>query len=81
MGLKFIAIIGTAALLGGCGTMNTQNEWYNASGPAYGDAPGDPCIRCGEDWIFIPNEPLAAIKAPQRRTGFDWTPGQEFPSY
>ena len=32
---------------------------------------GDPCIRCGEDFEFTPNETNAAINMAERM-GFDW---------
>ena len=31
-----------------------------------GYAPQDPCIRCGESWVMLPNEDMAALKISQR---------------
>jgi hypothetical protein len=31
-----------------------------------GYAPQDPCIRCGESWVMLPNEEMAALKISKR---------------
>lgn len=49
-------------------TLSACNSVHN---PRYGDAPGDPCIKCGENWIFIQNEPFGALKQ-SKRQGHDW---------
>lgn len=49
-----------------------QHEWLN-SNVRKGDRPGDVCVICGEDWIFIPNEPFAAQRQAYREQGFTWT--------
>jgi hypothetical protein len=52
--MKKIILIGTMALsLSACSSLHDKR---------YGDAPGDPCIRCGENWVFIQNEPFGALK-------------------
>ena len=33
----------------------------------YGYAPYDPCIRCGESWVVLPNEEMAALKHPSNQ--------------
>lgn len=33
----------------------------------YGYAPEDPCIRCGESWVVLPNEDMAALKHPSNQ--------------
>lgn len=33
----------------------------------YGYAPDDPCIRCGESWVMLPNEDMAALKHPSNQ--------------
>ena len=33
----------------------------------YGYAPEDPCIRCGESWVMLPNEEMAALKHPSNQ--------------
>tara|TARA_Y100001954_G_C15824803_1_gene611707 strand:- start:1819 stop:1959 length:141 start_codon:yes stop_codon:yes gene_type:complete len=30
----------------------------------------EPCIKCGEDWIFIPNEPFASQRQMEREGGW-----------
>ena len=35
--------------------------------PHYGYAPEDPCIRCGESWVILPNEEMAALKHPSNQ--------------
>lgn len=32
--------------------------------------PYDPCIRCGESWIVIPNQNMAAITQSRQMPGF-----------
>ena len=46
-------------------------EWLAGSNTAYGDAPGDICISCGENFTFIPNEELGAVKQ-AKREGWCW---------
>lgn len=65
--LKLLAILGPIAL-SGCSSIIDETPLS----PRYGDRPGDPCIKCGEDWIFIPNEPYAAIRQSKRVYGFEW---------
>jgi hypothetical protein len=52
------------------GTIN-QHEWLQTD-VRKGDKPTDPCIICGENWIFIPNEPFAAQRQAHRDQGFTW---------
>ena len=33
----------------------------------YGYAPEDPCIRCGESWVNLPNEEMAALNHPSNQ--------------
>jgi hypothetical protein len=30
----------------------------------------DPCIRCGESWIIVPNQDLAALRQSKDKPGF-----------
>ena len=56
---------------------NPEYEWLTGGKKvAKGDLPGDPCISCGENFIFIPNEPNHAVKELERR-GFYWGCGKE----
>lgn len=53
--LKVLLVTLTALTLTGCANM----EWFHAH-ERYGYRPGDPCIRCGEKIIQIPNHPYEA---------------------
>jgi hypothetical protein len=33
----------------------------------YGYALEDPCIRCGESWVILPNQDMAALKHPSNQ--------------
>lgn len=47
------AMVALLVTLSGCST--TLPEWAGVQDPyTYGYKPGDPCIRCGEGWTFIP---------------------------
>ena len=77
-----IVITGVIALtITGCGTftsLNNNPEWEGLTGGAKvdkGDAPGDICQRCGENFVFIPNEDMGALKEAERQ-GFTWQPNQ-----
>ena len=79
---KIILTVGVAVWLTGCGTIgginnNPQYEWLTGGERVdAGDKPGDPWIRCGENWIFIPNEPMGALRERERQ-GFYWTADPE----
>jgi hypothetical protein len=76
--MKILLTAAALALLTGCGLNPVQQEFLE--GPRYGDAPGDPCFRCGEDWIFLPNERFAAQKGAARQ-GFEWGDTHNAPRY
>jgi len=38
----------------------------------YGYAPEDPCIRCGESWVMLPNEEWAALKHPSNQKPIEY---------
>jgi len=60
-----IALISTL-LFSGCSTIDpTIIDTVFPNPNTYGYNPGDPCIRCGESFVFIPNEEFGAQK--QRR--------------
>ena len=65
----------------GCGSIqslitNPEYEWLNGGKKVdKGDAPGDICQRCGENYTFIPNEDMGALKEAERQ-GFTWQPNQ-----
>ena len=54
--MRSIPII-LALLLSGC----ANSQWLLHS-ERHGYKPEDPCIRCGEKWQQIPNEPFGAQK-------------------
>jgi hypothetical protein len=57
-------VLGTIVIsLGACSSLTTS------------EAPGDPQIIQGENWTFIQNEPLHALKEAERQ-GFKWGKGQ-----
>ena len=70
-------IICLFAFTTGCSSLSSVNsspklEWLTGGKKvALGDKPGDVCITCGENWIFIPNEPNGAVREAQRQ-GFTW---------
>ena len=79
--MKTAIILGTALLLAGCKTtMNPVHEAW-IKGDRYGTPEGLPCIRCGEEIIFIPNEPMAAIRQSRRVYGFKWGDTDRAPQY
>ncbi|SVC00847.1 uncharacterized protein METZ01_LOCUS253701 [marine metagenome] len=70
-------ILGLITFTTGCSSFgginsNPEYEWLTGdSKVAKGDLPGDPCISCGENWTFIPNEPNGAVRGAERQ-GFFW---------
>tara|TARA_Y100000389_G_C17257396_1_gene411228 strand:+ start:80 stop:394 length:315 start_codon:yes stop_codon:yes gene_type:complete len=38
----------------------------------YGYASEDPCIRCGESWVILPNQEMAALKHPSNQKPENW---------
>lgn len=77
--MKKAIILGTLLALGGC-TINPVHEAW-IQGDRYGTPEGLPCIRCGEDFIFVPNEPMAAIRQSKRVYGFEWGDPNTAPVY
>lgn len=75
---KAIILLG-AALLSGC-TLPPYHESI-VKGDRYGTPDGLPCIRCGEDFIFVPNEPMAAIRQSERIYKFKWGDPELTPVY
>ena len=54
----------------GCASVSTQNnEWLMGHSANEGTL-REPCIKCGEDWIFIPNEPFASQRQMEREGGW-----------
>ena len=73
-GLVVITITGCGSI--GSLNSNPEYEWLNGGAKVdKGDAPGDICQRCGENFIFIPNEDMGALKEADRQ-GFTWQPNQ-----
>ena len=61
--MRLISLVFGLTLLGGC----ASTEIFTGSGNPYaGYKSYDPCIRCGEGWVIMPNEDLHALKAHER---------------
>ena len=69
-----ILLLSLGFLTTGCSLHTTthSNEWLKGE-PATLGTLAEPCIICGEDWIFIPNEPFAAQHQSRREQGYDGT--------
>ena len=78
--MKKALLIGAMITLGGCQTINPVHEAW-VKGDRYGTPDGLPCIRCGEDFQFIPNEPMAAIRQSKRIYDFEWGDPERAPVY
>lgn len=74
-------ILGAAVVvtLTGCGMNSTHQALIQ--GERYGTPEGLPCIRCGEDFVFIPNEPMAALRQSKRIYHFEWGDPSVAPVY
>jgi hypothetical protein len=68
---KRITAVFITTLLGG-GTLTGCSSLHDVvtttSTPGYRHY--DPCIRCGESWIIVPNQDLAALRQSKGRPGF-----------
>ena len=64
--IKVLAVMLASVMISGCSMSLDQRAFTNSS------TAGDPCIKCGEDWIFIANEPNAAIRQSKREQGWEW---------
>jgi len=72
--LRLTMLICSLAVFTGCSSMSGTthyNEWL--VGKSATDGLAEPCIKCGEDWIFINNEPFAAQNQSRREQGYDGT--------
>jgi uncharacterized protein YceK len=58
--MRKISAVLVVLLLSGCASTGST-EWLTKSSRA-GYKDYDPCIRCGEKWDQIPNEPFEAQK-------------------
>jgi hypothetical protein len=59
--MKITVLAIFVSVLSGCANM----EWVTTSS-RYGYKPYDPCIRCGEKWDQLPNEPFEAQRRKAR---------------
>lgn len=66
---KIILGIALVVSLSGCGAHSPVNEWYTSKKSPDGFTSYDPPTG---DWIFIQNEPFAAIKQAHREQGWKW---------
>jgi|TARA_B100001287_G_scaffold276816_1_gene289713 hypothetical protein len=64
--LRVLVILSAGLMLSGC---------LGASVPK-GYVSSDPCIRCGQGWQFMPNEPNASIRNAER-VGFKYGMGAD----
>ena len=64
--LRVLVILSAGLMLSGC---------LGASVPK-GYVSSDPCIRCGQGWQFMPNEPNASIRNAER-VGFEYGMGAD----
>ena len=76
--MRYLAFIILILFTTGCSvttlSKDPKYEWLTGGDSAYGDRPGDVCISCGENWVFIQNEPLGAQRE-AKRNGFEWGKG------
>lgn len=77
--MKSLIVLSTVLALGGCSINPVHEAWIK--GDRYGTPEGLPCIRCGEEIIFIPNEPMAAIRQSERIYDFRWGDTDKTPVY
>ena len=74
--IKSVVLLACVTLVTtGCSLNSTthSNEWLTGQAAVTGQSMKEPCIKCGEDWIFIQNEPFAAQHLSRREQGYDGT--------
>jgi hypothetical protein len=63
-----IALLFAVATITGCSSL--PETITGAGNTHWGYAPEDPCIRCGESWVVLPNQEMAALKQAKQQPGF-----------
>ena len=54
--MKYLILVTVVICLNACSS--SMPEWIGDQNPnRYGYKSYDPCFRCGESWIFLPNSP------------------------
>lgn len=61
--MSFVLLLASTT---GCSTL--QETVSATSTPGYRSY--DPCTRCGESWIIVPNQPMAALHQSKDKPGF-----------
>ncbi len=58
--VRTLVIIMSLMALTACSSNVSVPEWIGDQNPnRYGYKPHDPCFRCGESWIFLPQKPIS----------------------
>lgn len=65
--MKKLSVLAIAGMLAGCAAspypQTTNTEWLKPANPnTYGYKDYDPCIRCGEGWIFLNIDQTQSLK-------------------
>ena len=63
--LRNLSLIIAVTAITGCSSLPETITGVNTH--HYGYAPEDPCIRCGESWVILPNQEMAALKHPSNQ--------------
>jgi len=61
-------LLGITAITTGCSSL--PETITGVGNNHYGYKSYDPCIRCGESWVMLPNEEMAALKQASQQPGF-----------
>ena len=58
--VRTLVIIMSLIALTACSSNVSVPEWIGDQNPnRYGYKSHDPCFRCGESWIFLPQKPIS----------------------
>lgn len=66
--VKSLLAVTAVATITGCSSL--PDTVTGVGNTHWGYAPQDPCIRCGESWVILPNQDMAALKQSQSQPGF-----------
>ena len=62
---KIVSVLAVATAITGCSSL--PETVTGVGNTHYGYAPEDPCIRCGESWVVLPNQYMSALKHPSNQ--------------